>query len=34
MIKAGIVDPLKVVRTALVDTSDIASLLTMSEVCG
>jgi chaperonin GroEL len=34
MIKAGIVDPLKVVRTALVDASGIASLLTTSEVCG
>jgi chaperonin GroEL len=33
MIKAGIVDPLKVVRTALVDASGVASLLTTSEVC-
>jgi chaperonin GroEL len=31
MIKAGIVDPLKVVRTALVDASGVASLLTTSE---
>lgn len=35
MIKAGIVDPLRVVRTALVDASGVASLLTTSEsVCG
>jgi hypothetical protein len=33
MIKAGIVDPLKVVRTALVGGSGVASLLTTSEVC-
>jgi chaperonin GroEL len=33
MIKAGIVDPLKVVRTALVDASGVASLLTTSEAC-
>ena len=33
MIKAGIVDPLKVVRTALVDASGVASLLTTSECC-
>ena len=33
MIRAGIVDPLKVVRTALVDASGIASLLTTSEAC-
>jgi len=33
MIKAGIVDPFKVVRTALVDASGVASLLTTSEVC-
>ena len=33
MIQAGIVDPLKVVRTALVDASGVASLLTTSEVC-
>jgi chaperonin GroEL len=33
MIKAGIVDPLKVVRTALVDAAGVASLLTTSEVC-
>ena len=32
MIKAGIVDPLKVVRTALVDAAGVASLLTTSEV--
>jgi chaperonin GroEL len=31
MIKAGIVDPLKVVWTALVDASGVASLLTTSE---
>ncbi|KAI0065068.1 chaperonin GroL [Artomyces pyxidatus] len=31
MIKAGIVDPLKVVRTALVDAAGVASLLTTSE---
>jgi chaperonin GroEL len=33
MIKAGIVDPLKVVRTALVDAAGVASLLTTSEAC-
>jgi chaperonin GroEL (HSP60 family) len=33
MMKAGIVDPLKVVRTALVNASGVASLLTRSEVC-
>jgi len=33
MIARGIVDPLKVVRTALVDASGVASLLTTSEVC-
>jgi chaperonin GroEL len=33
MIKSGIVDPLKVVRTALVDASGVASLLTTSEAC-
>ncbi|KAG5642943.1 chaperonin [Asterophora parasitica] len=33
MVKAGIVDPLKVVRTALVDASGVASLLTTSECC-
>ncbi|KAJ6537650.1 TCP-1/cpn60 chaperonin family-domain-containing protein [Mycena capillaripes] len=33
MIKAGIVDPFKVVRTALVDAAGVASLLTTSEVC-
>ncbi|KAF9021643.1 chaperonin GroL [Hymenopellis radicata] len=33
MIKKGIVDPLKVVRTALVDASGVASLLTTSECC-
>ncbi|KAK0446114.1 chaperonin GroL [Armillaria borealis] len=31
MVKSGIVDPLKVVRTALVDASGVASLLTTSE---
>ncbi|KAK0500108.1 chaperonin GroL [Armillaria luteobubalina] len=31
MVKTGIVDPLKVVRTALVDASGVASLLTTSE---
>ncbi|KAI8913619.1 chaperonin Cpn60/TCP-1 family [Gorgonomyces haynaldii] len=31
MIKEGIIDPLKVVRTALVDASGVASLLTTSE---
>ncbi|KAI0733857.1 chaperonin GroL [Fomitopsis betulina] len=33
MVKAGIVDPLKVVRTALVDAAGVASLLTTSEAC-
>lgn len=33
MIKARIVDPLKVVRTVLVDASGVASLLTTSEAC-
>ncbi|KAK8869703.1 heat shock protein 60, mitochondrial [Kwoniella newhampshirensis] len=33
MIGAGILDPLKVVRTALVDASGVASLLTTSEAC-
>jgi chaperonin GroEL len=33
MIQAGIVDPLRVVRTALVDASGVASLLMTSEVC-
>ena len=33
MIKAGIVDPLKVVRTALVDALGVSSLLTTSETC-
>jgi chaperonin GroEL len=33
MSKGGIVDPLKVVRTALVDASGVASLLTTSEAC-
>eukprot|EP00798_Chlamydomonas_sp_ICE-L_P030687 gene30687-35714_t len=32
MIKAGIIDPLKVVRTALIDASSVASLITTSEV--
>ena len=31
MIKAGIVDPVKVVRTGLVDASGVASLLTTTE---
>ncbi|KAI3652523.1 hypothetical protein MP228_001948 [Amoeboaphelidium protococcarum] len=31
MIKAGVIDPLKVVRTALVDSSGVASLLSTSE---
>jgi len=31
MIKSGIIDPLKVVRTALVDASGVASLLSTSE---
>ncbi|KAG1774571.1 chaperonin GroL [Suillus placidus] len=33
MIARGIVDPLKVVRTALVDAAGVASLLTTSECC-
>jgi chaperonin GroEL len=33
MIKAGIIDPLKVVMTAPVDASGVVSLLTMSEAC-
>jgi hypothetical protein len=33
MIKAGIVDRFKIVRTALVDASRVASLLTVSEMC-
>jgi len=33
MTKAGIVDPLKVLRMALVDASGMASLLTTSEAC-
>ncbi len=33
MIEKGILDPLKVVRTALVDASGVASLLTTSECC-
>ncbi|KAF8576159.1 chaperonin GroL [Ramaria rubella] len=33
LIERGIVDPLKVVRTALVDASGVASLLTTSEAC-
>jgi len=33
MIASGIVDPLKVVRTALIDASGVASLLTTSEAC-
>ena len=33
MIQAGILDPLKVVKTALVDASGVASLLTTSEAC-
>jgi len=32
MVKAGIVDPTKVVRTALVDASSVASLLTTAEI--
>lgn len=31
MVKAGIIDPLKVVRTALTDAAGVASLLTTSE---
>jgi len=33
MVERGIVDPYKVVKTALVDASGVASLLTTSEVC-
>jgi chaperonin GroEL len=33
MIKGGFTDPLKVVRTALVDPSGVASLLTTREAC-
>jgi chaperonin GroEL len=33
MIKAGIVDPLEVVRTAFVDANGVASLLTTGDVC-
>lgn len=33
MIAAGIIDPFKVVKTALVDASGVASLLTTSEAC-
>jgi len=32
MIQAGVIDPLKVVRTALVDASGVASLMTTTEV--
>jgi chaperonin GroEL len=32
MVKAGIIDPLKVVRTALMDAASVSSLLTTSEV--
>ncbi|KAG7025265.1 Chaperonin CPN60-2, mitochondrial, partial [Cucurbita argyrosperma subsp. argyrosperma] len=31
MIKAGIIDPLKVIRTALVDAASVSSLLTTTE---
>ena len=31
MVKAGIIDPLKVVRTALLDAASVSSLLTTSE---
>jgi len=31
MIKAGIIDPVKVVRTALVDAASVASLMTTTE---
>jgi len=31
MIKAGIIDPTKVVRTALVDAAGVASLMTTTE---
>ena len=33
MIQGGIVDPLKVVQTALIDAAGVASLLTTSEAC-
>jgi chaperonin GroEL len=33
MIAAGILDPFKVVKTALVNASGVASLLTTSEAC-
>lgn len=31
MIKAGVIDPLKVIRTALVDAASVSSLLTTTE---
>lgn len=31
MVKSGVIDPVKVVRTALVDASGVASLLTTTE---
>jgi len=31
MVKAGIIDPLKVIRTALVDAASVSSLLTTTE---
>jgi chaperonin GroEL len=31
MVKCGIIDPLKVVRTALVDAASVSSLITTSE---
>ncbi|KAA0050611.1 heat shock protein 60 [Cucumis melo var. makuwa] len=31
MIKAGIIDPLKVIRTALVDAASVSSLMTTTE---
>lgn len=33
MIASGILDPFKVVKTALLDASGVASLLTTSEAC-
>lgn len=33
LVKAGVIDPMKVVRTALVDAASVASLLTTAEVC-
>lgn len=33
MLASGILDPLKVVRTALLDAAGVASLLTTSEAC-